>query len=1547
MMLMKNKKYLFTILVLLLFLCGFQTLQDPLGKLKSLLLQYNALYPDEKVYLQLDKPFYKPGDDIWFNAFVVNGQTLKPSAVSDVVYVELIDPKGNVSLRRELLLTEGTAAGDFKLEQAAPGGQYRIQAYTLWMKNYGQANVFKKDVPVQRVITPRLLLKLDFEKEAYGTGDSVHAKLIVRDLNNELIAGAALKYTAMLAGNYLTDGQTLTNRSGQADVSFLLPATLTTTDGLLNIAVGAQGESESISRSIPIVLNNITLQFFPEGGQCIEGVSARMAFKALNEFGKGADVAGTIVDASNTAVARFESYHMGMGAFDFTPEAGKKYFARIERPAGSHDRIPLPDAVTSGFSLHLEKRDAGGLTWTIHAPRKQPAYLVGQAHGTLYYAEAVDLVAGRNTLQVPTGKFPAGIGVFTVLDAQGMEQCERLVFMNSHKQLNLRITTDKKRYMPREKVEARIEATDENDKPVRAKVAVAVTDDQLIAFADDKQDNILSSFLLSSEVQGEIQEPSFYFDPQEPKASQALDYLLMTQGWRRFTWKEIRKPTLSITQAPEKLNIISGTVVNAEGAGRTAEVTLLEAGSRRRIAKATTTADGHFVFRNVDPAVPVLLVTRKPGEIILQKRPSSSFTIRGNYNAIPVADATGVVEEETVALNPGADANDAAPMKVKADGSMDLSLEADVAALEEVVVTGYGLTRRDVTGAVFNVNSSTLGGQLPYTNPLTILQGRVAGLEVTLGNANAGGAPHIQIRGSNSLRSGSNEPLYIIDGHPISSSLNNVFSNGTLLGPEDIASIEVLTSADATALYGSRAANGVIMITTRKNIAYPHFKTKPRKQRYSGVTVQARNFSAVREFYVAPPAKSKTRLREDFRTTLYWNGTVVTDERGQAAFSFYNNDAVSAFRITTEGLTGTGLIGRTEHVYSTGLPFSLDARLPEYLGYEDVLHLPVKVKNETAETLTGELSITLPAQGLKLEGPTTRIVQVPPSSSETFWLTLTPTGVAGNFPIAIQLTTPDLKDEIKHTVSVHPVGFPASFSFSGKTLDKSLEIDLSDAERGTVKADVTAFPDVLSDLFTGAESILREPHGCFEQVSSSTFPNILALQFMRESGQLDADIEKRALSLIKDGYKQLMAYEIKGGGFEWFGHPPAHEGLTAFGLLEFYEMQKVWPGVDVDVLDRTTQWLLSRRNGKGGFVQNSGKYGFSGASVAVTNAYLTYALAETGTHSVTEEYNLASLEARNSGDMYRQALMANAALALDKQGDYLSLVRNFKAHVTEDGFERLKIDHSIVRSYGKSLQVETVALWTVALLKATTVDADLVQRCMEFMLTNRYYGGFGSTQATTLALKALTAYAGYARKTASGGEIQVLVNNKLVESRVYAKDARGKMVLDQFTERLTRDARRLQVKFADTSEPLPYAVTVTWRTKTPQSSNVCKVRLNTTLSATRITTQQTVRLTATLTNTTAQGLPMTMAVIGLPAGLSAQPWQLKELQEKKAFDFYEIQNGNLVLYYREMAPNGTNTVHLDLKAEIPGNYTAQASSAYLYYTSEDKYWTKGSTIDIK
>jgi TonB-dependent SusC/RagA subfamily outer membrane receptor len=1537
--------------LILFILSGFVGLmafhrEEFLEGLKAKFNEYARDHAEEKVYVQTDKTFYKPGDDIWLNTFVVDGTSHQATTISDVVYVDLKDPKGAIASSLVLYVQNGVAKGDFHLNDDAAGGIYKLVAHTRWMQNSGEETFFEKELTVQKVVTPRLLLKVDFEKEAYGRGDAVTCSLSARDLKDQPLPYAQVTSTLRIGGHVHSTFTRETDNLGKLQLTFNLPDSLSVTDGILQMIITANGQQESITRSVPIVLNKIDLAFFPEGGDLISDVEGNVAFKATNEFGKGADVSGLILDDKDNTVATFSSFHMGMGAFRFTPRAGHAYRARIVTPAGNNKTFPLPLAIASGYALNLVSHSDESIGFSIDATESGDCFLVGQAHGVIYHAEKIYLNQGTNTVIVNTTTFPSGIAVFTFFNGQGLEEAERLTFLNPHRNLKVTLNPDKSDYAPGEQVKLKIETKDEKGKPVPARLSLSVVDDQLVTFADDKQNNILSWMLLGSELKGDIQEPSFYFDPNEPKATAALDYLMLTHGWRRFTWKNVlQRNRPNVVWLPENNTTLSGKVVNSSNSGTSAEVVLLELGKRRKIARVQAAGDGSFAFSNIDASAAVLLLTRKPNQTMIDGRSALYDDNSTNRRSKRI---TRVSFDSTVLGQPTAQqvAENMSPDELL---NGDLSMDDDVLSLDEVIVTGYAEElRSSLAASVTRVYKNEMPNLPSYTSFESLLQGRVAGVQVQSQSSNAGNGGHVMIRGISSIAAGNGAPLYVIDGVPIGTELNNNFTNGGLIAPENISSVQVLHNPQAAALFGSAASNGAILITTKNGVGYAPYIATQKTTRYSSLLVSPRKFSVAREFPAFITYTKGNNERSDLRSTVYWNGDIITDANGVATVKFYNNEATSAFRITAEGISVSGLPGRTEKVYSTSLPLSLDTKIPNYLGFEDTLRLPVMVRNTRNEPMKGKLVIEA-QHGLRIIAGTEVDITVKPSSTATYRFPVVSEHSRGDFKVHIKLTSGSYNDQLEQTISVHPVGYPQTVSFSGKELHRTMQFTIdNDIEQGSLQGGVTLYTDVLTDLAGGVEGIFAEPHGCFEQVSSYTFPNILALQFLEKTGELRPDVRKKALSFIASGYKQLMAYEIKNGGFEWFGSPPAHEALTAYGLIEFYEMKKVYQGVSDEMVRRTRDWLLSKRQGDGTFAQEHGQHGFASASPLVNNAYIVYALAETGTTSIGREYQTSLAEAWQSRDMYRMALMANAALSLNKSGDAEKLIAYFKEQALANPLDRLKMAHSISWSSGNSLAIETVSMWCSALLRATDRDMELIQRCIQFILSTRSYGMFGSTQGTLLALKALTEYATMVRGSREGGEATLLVNNKMADTQLYTSHTNQPIVMQNFLERLTPGDNKVVLNQAGAArDPLPYSVNVTWNTKRPANDKNCKVDISTTVASKVIKVNETTRFVITLQNKTSAGVPMTIALVGIPAGLSLQPWQLKELQDKGVFDYYEIIGDRLALYYRELGPNAKRIINLDLKAEVPGKFTGTASCAYLYYTAEAKNWCSGSTVVIE
>ncbi|MDF1549260.1 MAG: TonB family protein, partial [Bacteroidales bacterium] len=424
----------------------------------------------------------------------------------------------------------------------------------------------------------------------YGAGQEATAELDIKTLENEPLSNQKLKFEVLLNGKSYKKNSIITDKEGKALINFTLPGKLDSPDGTLNVTIDYQERMESISRTIPITLKGISLSFFPEGGNLMVGVNSRIAFKALDSYGNPSDIEGRILDEENQLITSFKSFHDGMGAFNLKPLNGTKYHAIIDKPNSLKARFELPGADSSTYTLSVSKIDDHRLKASFFTPVKSKIYLKAQIEGKIYFSKMVKAKEGINTLEISTEDMPAGILQITLYDKSNTEQCERLVFVNKDRTMNVSITTNKEKYLPREQVIMDIKTTDYQGNTVSSDLALSVVNNNMITFADDKQNHILSYLLLSSQVKGKIEEPQFYFKTNEPKADQALDYLLMTQGWRKFVWNY----SSEVKYAAEKAQIKGRLVDHGGRPFKNHKVLVVETND-----SVFTDNDGFFVFDNL------------------------------------------------------------------------------------------------------------------------------------------------------------------------------------------------------------------------------------------------------------------------------------------------------------------------------------------------------------------------------------------------------------------------------------------------------------------------------------------------------------------------------------------------------------------------------------------------------------------------------------------------------------------------------------------------------------------------------------------------------------------------------------------------------------------------------------------------------------------------------------------------------------------------------------------------------------------------------------
>ena len=569
-------------------------------KISTKLELYQNKKTPEKIYLHLDKTLYKPGDYIWFKVYLTNGTTHKLNPLSKIAYVELINPKGQIQETKTLIIENGTNYGFFVINEEAKGGLYKIRAYTTWMQNFKEPAIFEKEIIIQKVVTPNILLKLDFDKETYGAGQTVIADLLVKNLKNQPIQKHPVIANIYIDSKRFKKINLETDFEGKLDIKFDLPKDLSTTDVVLNVLIEYSLQKESISRTVPILLNNIDLMFFPEGGDLLAGTNNKLAFKALNEFGQPVDFEAVILDENNNIVQNFKSYYQGMGVCNFTPEKNKTYKAQIIKPEKLDTLFILPKAIDFGFILSLDTVTNNKIQLNIFSKTEQKTYLIATVRDKEYYHKKIDLISGNNKIDISTNDFPSGIVRITLFDKNEIPHCERLVYVGEKEPMKIELKLKKNDYSIEELTSLEI-ITTQNNKKVSANLSLAIVDDKNLSFADDKQDNILSWFLMSSELKGKIYEPSFYFKKDEEKSKIALDLVLLTHGWRRFSWKEILNEQPTISFLPEQQRNVSGRVTRTKDSiGVKANVWLFELFNKERVAKVETTEDGYFLFTNVD-----------------------------------------------------------------------------------------------------------------------------------------------------------------------------------------------------------------------------------------------------------------------------------------------------------------------------------------------------------------------------------------------------------------------------------------------------------------------------------------------------------------------------------------------------------------------------------------------------------------------------------------------------------------------------------------------------------------------------------------------------------------------------------------------------------------------------------------------------------------------------------------------------------------------------------------------------------------------------------
>jgi len=495
--------------------------------------------PSEKIYLHLDRPGYMQGDTIWFKAYSWFGYEQIPDTFSLVLYVDLLNPKESVEQRRKLLIQNGTSKGEFILGKDMAPGIYTLRAYTRWMQNPGAGEPF-----YQRVNINPASQVFQFECNPVIIKQEGNDSLQVSFMFYEMDPGGDLRrdynhlvrYSFEAGDQSLHSGQVVTFNTREQVLRWELPETAEN-DSMAIFNVSIHDEHINFEKQFRIPLREaVDLQFFPEGGNLVNGLESRVAFKVTGTDGLSREVEGEIRDADGMPVTSFKSSHKGMGIFNLKPDSGKKYFAHLEYNRRKY-LYPLPAAMNEGCILSVNSAiQDNNLSVTINCNTSGSdsfKYIVCYAYGLIRYVSTVKISGHLSRVKIPVDLFLEGIVRITLLDRNYEPECERLVYVDKKQRFRVEIEPDSSSYGNRSKVSLLIRTTGTEGVPVETDLSLAVVDKEQI-IKDRSIRGICAYKLLESELQGYIEDIDFYFKGDSITNRNALDLLLMTQGYRKF-----------------------------------------------------------------------------------------------------------------------------------------------------------------------------------------------------------------------------------------------------------------------------------------------------------------------------------------------------------------------------------------------------------------------------------------------------------------------------------------------------------------------------------------------------------------------------------------------------------------------------------------------------------------------------------------------------------------------------------------------------------------------------------------------------------------------------------------------------------------------------------------------------------------------------------------------------------------------------------------------------------------------------------------------------
>ena len=695
-----------------------------------------------------------------------------------------------------------------------------------------------------------------------------------------------------------------------------------------------------------------------------------------------------------------------------------------------------------------------------------------------------------------------------------------------------------------------------------------------------------------------------------------------------------------------------------------------------------------------------------------------------------------------------------------------------------------------------------------------------------------------------------------------------------------------------------------------------------------------------------PPTTPGVRVRRDFPETLAWIPELITDDLGHISVDIDLADSITDWRASLTAVSGDGSLGGTDEKIRVFQDFFVDIDFPVALTQHDQITVPVAIYNylEVPQTLRLEAE---PAAWYALRGPASKTLRVGPGEVTVASFSIEALK-PGEHPFLVRAFGTSLADAVERTVHVKPDGQAVVQTFSGnfeEGVTHEIEIP-DDTIDGGSDLFVKVYPGSFSQLVEGLDSVFRMPYGCFEQTSSTTYPNVLVLDYLRQTKQIKPEVELKALEYIGIGYQRLLSFEVRGGGFEWFGRAPANKVLTAYGLMEFSDMSRVYD-VDPKMVARTRTWLMGQQESDGSWIPdsqgiNEGATGQYLGETLRTTAYIAWALAESAPdgqrdYQMERAWAYIATHVADETDPYTLAVVANALVAGNQPGATQIIEQLDRLKTTEDKLVHWRSSATgVTFSRGDVLNIETTALAAHAYLEGG-MGTTTAHPALAWLTTNKdQFGNWHSTQATVHALRALIKGAGSGSEIDRDVDVTINAGGALAETVHITPADADVFRLISLREHVASGTNRVTLETTGGAN-LAYQIVSTHYVPHPvllPSATEEDLSIEVDYDKTRLAVDDILQADVRVSWNRPGAANMTMIGLGLPPGFEPVADTFEKLVSNGVIEKFSVTGNQAILYVRRIQNGHRLEFGYQLRAKYPVRAQAPAATAYQYYEPE-------------